>query len=365
MALNKLNSYHEERLNKVRKWLESEDAAFVAFDSITVRWLTGFTGSNGTIYVDEESFILFTDSRYVIQAPKELEKYSSSAECEICLDVVKSISITAKDKPILIDGERVSWAQKKKLSLSVKGSVTDSRVPIQEFRSVKDQLEIGYISKAATIAEQALNETFSDLDDATTEKEFAALLEYRMNLLGASGPAYSPIVASGENSAFPHASPTSNTISDSNLLLVDVGAVFEGYRSDMTRVMPVNPLNSKEKEALELVQEAQKLAIKEVKPGVLGKDIDLACRNYLQEKGFGDFFTHGSGHGVGLEIHEFPRINSKSKDVLKENMVITIEPGLYMPKSFGVRWEDLFLVTSKGVEFLTNPRETQKGIRLG
>ena len=134
MALNKLNSYHEERLNKVRKWLESEDAAFVAFDSITVRWLTGFTGSNGTIYVDEESFILFTDSRYVIQAPKELEKYKSSAECKICLDVVKSISIIAKDKPILIDGERVSWAQKKKLSLSVKGSVADSRIPIQEFR---------------------------------------------------------------------------------------------------------------------------------------------------------------------------------------------------------------------------------------
>ncbi|MEC7844140.1 MAG: aminopeptidase P family protein [Actinomycetota bacterium] len=353
MATKETVSYHNARVDKVRDWLTSEEVSFVAFDPVTVQWLTGFTGSNGSVYLDSENFILFTDNRYRLQAPEQLIENNSSAECRICLEPFTGIAELNKDQSIVLDGERVSWAQKKRLSAEVTSKVRDTQTPIRKLRSVKDQLEIERITTAATIASEALSETIKTLNESTTEKEMAANLDYKMKLLGASGPAYPPIVASGVNSSYPHAIPTETVINDNSLLLVDVGAQYKGYRSDMTRTISVGPLSAQENELLELVKEAQKLAIREIKPGIEAKHVDLACRNFLHDKGYGDLFIHGTGHGVGLEIHEFPRINNRSEDVLEEGMVITVEPGVYLQESFGVRWEDLLLVTADGVEFLT------------
>jgi len=346
-------SYHNARVTKVRDWLNNEKAAFVAFDPITVQWLTGFTGSNGIIYLDSENCVLLTDNRYSLQAPEELLKNSSMAECKICSDPFTYIAELSKGQQIVLDGERVSWAQKKRLSTEITSKISDAQTPIRELRSVKDESEIQRITTAASIASTALTEILKDLNELTTEKQMAANLDHKMKLLGASGSAYPPIVASGVNSAYPHATPTDTVINENALLLVDVGALYEGYRSDMTRTISVGTLSAQESELLELVKEAQNLAITEIKPGVQAKHVDLTCRNFLNEKGYGDLFSHGTGHGVGLEIHEFPRINNRSEDVLEEGMVITIEPGLYLQGSFGVRWEDLLLITSDGVQFLT------------
>ena len=353
MATSEIVSYHNIRVNRVRDWLTSEEVSFVAFDPVTVQWLTGFTGSNGSIYLDSEKFVLFTDNRYRLQAPEQLTENNSFAECKICIEPFTLMAELSKDQPIVVDGERVSWAQKKRLSAEVTSKVRDTQTPIQKLRSVKDQLEIERITAAAAIASEALADTLKNLNEFTTEKEMAANLDYKMKLLGASGSAYPPIVASGLNSAYPHAIPTDTVINENALLLVDVGALYKGYRSDMTRTISVGSLSAQENELLDLIKEAQNLAIREIKPGIQAKRVDLACRNFLYDQGYGDLFIHGAGHGVGLEIHEFPRINNRSEDVLEEGMVITVEPGVYLQGSFGVRWEDLLLVTANGVEFLT------------
>ena len=355
MAPNETTPFHSVRVEKVRNWLLSEQAAFVAFDPISVQWLTGFTGSNGCVYLDSENFMLFTDRRYILQAPEELMKNASAAEYKICSEPFSEIAKLCLDRTVVLDGGKTSWKQMKQLSTNTKGEIVDAQTPIQELRAVKDTSEIKKIAKAANIANQALSETLKNLDETTTEKQMASDLEYKMKVLGATDSAYPPIVASGSNSAYPHATPTEMRILKNSILLIDVGALYEGYRSDMTRTILVNLPSSKQSEVLELVKEAQRIAIAEVKPGVLGKHIDFACRNFLKEKSYGDLFNHGAGHGVGLEIHEYPRINSKSEDVIREGMVIAIEPGVYLPDSFGARWEDLLVVTSTGFEYLTKP----------
>jgi Xaa-Pro aminopeptidase len=137
-------------------------------------------------------------------------------------------------------------------------------------------------------------------------------------------------------------------------LLVDIGANYKGYCSDMTRMIPLSTMSAEQKHVSQIVLDAQRKAIEAIRPGIMAKEIDGICRDALNDKGFGDRFLHGTGHGVGLEIHEFPRINSRSEDLIQEGMVITVEPGIYLEDSFGIRWEDLFLVTDTGVEYLTN-----------
>lgn len=344
---------HKKRTAKVRDWLSDSDGLLVTFDSVVIEWLSGFTGSNGCIFLDNDDFILFTDSRYKLQAPEEIKQFGVDARCVITADPYSEISEISKSRVIYLDGERISWAQKKKLSEKLQGKITDTQSPIRELRSIKDPHEVQAIATAANIADRALTQTIETIEMPITEKQFAAIIDHKLQLLGASGPAYPTIVAAGSNSAFPHATPTDSVINENAMILVDVGAQYNGYRSDMTRMIPTGSLTQEQNEMIELVLEAQKVAISEVRPGILGKEIDHACRTYLKENGFGENFTHGTGHGVGLEIHEYPRINSKSEDLIEEGMVITIEPGIYLDGKYGIRWEDLLLVTSDGVEFLT------------
>ncbi len=358
--------FHPQRLTRLSEWCGERNACFIAFDSFTIRWLTGFTGSNGIIYVDHNCQVLFTDSRYAEQAPVEITRHGVNVKCVISSNPLNEIAELSKERNIHLDGEKCSWSSKERIEDLVEGEVINAHEFCSELRCIKDKSEIEKIRTAAQITCVALDSALAELNKETTERELAQNIESFMITHGALNAAYPPIVAAGKNSALPHARPTEQRIMDTNLLLVDVGANFEGYCSDMTRMIPLSKLSAEQEYALQIVLDAQTKAIEAIRPGIKAKEVDAICRDALSNAILGAEFLHGTGHGVGLEIHEYPRINSKSDDIIQEGMVITVEPGIYIEGSYGIRWEDLLLVTDSGVEYLTNyDKRTQVGNSYG
>ncbi len=358
--------FHPQRLTRLSEWCGERNACFIAFDSFTIRWLTGFTGSNGIIYVDHNCQVLFTDSRYAEQAPVEITRHGVNVKCVISSNPLNEIAELSKERNIHLDGEKCSWSSKERIEDLVEGEVINAHEFCSELRCIKDKSEIEKIRTAAQITCVALDSALAELNKETTERELAQNIESFMITHGALNAAYPPIVAAGKNSALPHARPTEQRIMDTNLLLVDVGANFEGYCSDMTRMIPLSKLSAEQEYALQIVLDAQTKAIEAIRPGIKAKEVDAICRDALSNAILGAEFLHGTGHGVGLEIHEYPRINSKSDDIIQEGMVVTVEPGIYIEGSYGIRWEDLLLVTDSGVEYLTNyDKRTQVGNSYG
>ncbi len=358
--------FHPQRLTRLSKWCGERNACFIAFDSFTIRWLTGFTGSNGIIYLDHNCQVLFTDSRYAEQAPVEITRHGVNVKCVISSNPLNEIAELSKERNIHLDGEKCSWSSKERIEDLVEGEVINAHEFCSELRCIKDKSEIEKIRTAAQITCVALDSALAELNKETTERELAQNIESFMITHGALNAAYPPIVAAGKNSALPHARPTEQRIMDTNLLLVDVGANFEGYCSDMTRMIPLSKLSAEQEYALQIVLDAQTKAIEAIRPGIKAKEVDAICRDALSNAILGAEFLHGTGHGVGLEIHEYPRINSKSDDIIQEGMVVTVEPGIYIEGSYGIRWEDLLLVTDSGVEYLTNyDKRTQVGNSYG
>lgn len=229
---------------------------------------------------------------------------------------------------------------------------------VENLRLIKDDIEIDSIKNSIKILKcilEAIPALIADNSDIT-EKELALEIEYKMRKSGAEGIAFNTIVASGKRSAFPHATPTTNHIQDGKILLIDAGAVWNGYNSDQTRTLVVGKsgLNKLYQEIFKIVKEAQEAAFSVIKPGISSRTIDTAARSIIENYGYGSFFGHGTGHGVGIEVHEAPIISKKAKEtILKEGMVFTVEPGIYIPDKFGIRWEDMILVTKTGYEILT------------
>ena len=341
-----------ERHQKVRSSI-SDSAAVVISDPSNVRWLTGFTGSNGTVYLDHEIFILVTDKRYSAQGPMELAQARSPAHIDISQDTISEIVKHSGRKTIHVDPSLITWEMYKQLEERSGGEVVACPKPLKQLRAQKQKGEIERISLAANIVDLALEDAIPLLSSGVSEKEIATHLDFRIREMGASGNAYQTIVASGENSAFPHAQPTERIIKNGDLVIIDVGAVIEGYRSDMTRTFVIGDPTDQQQECLSVVREAQEAAVRILKPGVPCVEIDSQCRTRIEEAGWGTNFIHGTGHGVGLDIHEAPMINSRSDDKLLAGMVITIEPGVYFTDSFGVRWEDLYEITDEGATQLT------------
>ncbi|ASJ03207.1 peptidase M24 [Thermococcus profundus] len=224
---------------------------------------------------------------------------------------------------------------------------------IKELRMVKTPEEIEVIKQACRIADLAMETALEEVREGVKEREVAAKMEYVMKMNGAEKVAFDTIVASGWRSALPHGIASDKVIEKGDLVVIDEGALFNHYHSDMTRTVVVGLPNEKQKEIYEIVLEAQKEGIKAAKPGVTAKDVDTAARNVIAEYGYGDYFIHSTGHGVGLEIHEWPGVSQYDETVLKPGMVITVEPGIYIPKFGGVRIEDTIVITENGAERLT------------
>lgn len=318
-----------------------------------VRYLAGFTGSNAALLLTDDRAILFTDPRYQTQAAQE-------SDCDVRIvkgPLTTEIAATVKRlrlKKIGFEQNRIGFAEHLQLTDALpKVRLKPVMGAVEKLRQVKSDSEIATIRASVQLNSAALEEALRHFKPTMTEVDLAAEIEYRMRLLGADGTAFETIVASGERSALPHAHPGERPILANQLLLIDMGARVAGYCSDMTRTHAVGKLAPKARRMYRAVLESQLAAIDAVKPGATCTGVDRAARDVLRGYGLEQAFVHSTGHGLGLEIHEGPRVGRKDKTKLEPGMVITIEPGVYVERAGGVRIEDTVVVTATGCDILT------------
>jgi len=326
-----------------------------------VRWFTGFTGSNAAIVLPPNSAakpILITDGRYTAQAKQEATDVRliiapKSAVIAACEWIAK-----ARIAKCGFDDGNTTVATLKQMQAAVPPKLRRSifrpvGALISTLRQIKDPDEICKLRAAAALGCKLFDSIFDHIVPGATEAEVALALEYNAKLAGASEMSFPSIVASGPRSALPHGRATSAKLARRGFVTLDFGVVLDGYCSDMTRTVHLGRPTDEERRVYDAVLEAQEAGVAAIRPGATGADVDEAARSILRRAKLDKWFTHSTGHGVGLEIHEGPRLAAKQTQKLEAGMVITIEPGVYMPGKFGVRIEDMVLVTKTGGEILT------------
>ncbi|MDE0268269.1 MAG: Xaa-Pro peptidase family protein [Acidimicrobiaceae bacterium] len=379
-----------DRLQRLRVGLADQDVDAAVFsDTENVRWLTGFTGSQGVLVIGlteaNSDALLITDGRYTQQASAELQASGCSEQVEVVIDRSASKVTAEKFGTLRRLGLEVSvsWAFQRAWDEKFEAEIIPLVETVEHLRTVKDDAELARIEVAAAIADHALSEIKPRLRPGENELSIQFALDVAMRNSGAAGPAFETIVASGPNSALPHARPSNRRLQAGDLVVIDIGAEYAGYRSDMTRTFLVSsedanlipPSSSVDLDAdsyadvnaiepadlIELVTRSQAAGIAAVRPGVEAAEVDRACRSVIEDADLGEYFVHATGHGVGLDIHEIPGIATTSKAVLQPGNVITIEPGVYIPGVGGVRVEDLLVVTQDGYRIITRyPKYTGK-----
>jgi len=352
-----------DRLGRLRAEIASAGAdALLVTALANVRYLTGFSGSAGTLLVTGSGALLVTDGRYRTQAAEQLTAAGHAGTVELCVgglqtqrDALAALARSGGVARLGLEADHVTWSAQRRWAedLAPAQPIPTSRV-VELLRQVKDRGELARMARAAAIADAALGEVLPLLSRGSREDEVALALDTAMRRLGAEDRAFETIVASGPNAAKPHARPTKRTIVEGDPVVVDFGAIFEGYRSDMTRTFCVGgePPGTLAR-VFEVVGEAQAAGVAAVRAGVAAGDVDKACRDVIAAAGWKDAFEHGTGHGVGLDIHEAPAVGPGSTAILATDVVVTVEPGVYLAGIGGVRVEDTVVVTADGCHTLT------------
>jgi Xaa-Pro aminopeptidase len=327
---------------------------------LNVRYLSGFSGTSGCCLVTPDARILVTDFRYVEQAAEQASGWDVRRGERELTEAVAGIVSEAGIERLGFEDQHMSVRTHRRLG----GLLGDTRELIacgglvEELRAVKDQAELAAVGAAARLADEALRRVLERGLAGRTESEVAATLELEMRALGAERVSFPPIVAAGAHGALPHAQPRDVTIPADTLVVVDFGCELDGYCSDCTRTFATGDPGAEEREVYRLVLEAQVAALEAVRPGASCPDVDAVARSLIEGAGHGDKFGHGLGHGVGLEIHEEPRLARTAEGELAAGNVVTVEPGVYLPGRFGVRIEDLVAVTEDGHDVLSGlPKE--------
>ncbi len=351
------------RAERIRSRFEGIEALIVG-DLSNVRWLTGFTGSNGWVVLGPDSLVLVTDGRYGEQAAAQLDAAGGRGRIRVETNGPALLRAVAEETGTFaatgFEATHLTVAQHGALQDAGCTNLRATTGLVEAGRRTKDDAEIRRIARACAIADQALAEIAPTLTPGRTEAEVRNDLELRMRQLGASGPSYDTIVATGPvNGALPHHRPDDTPLADGHLVVIDVGALVDGYHSDMTRTFCVGRPTAEQQDRYELVLAAQLAGLAAIRPGVAGRDVDAASRGVIAAAGYGEWFTHGTGHGVGLVIHEDPFNTASSNDVLQVGDVVTVEPGVYRGGFGGIRVEDLVVVTSDGCRVLTtSPKDS-------
>ena len=342
---------------------ERELAGLLVTGLVNVRWLTGFTGSSGLAVLGPDGRRRFvTDFRYLTQSAEQLDP---AWEREISVDLLAGVTKGlpgSGDVKLAFEDAHMSVKDHSRLAGMVRGGI--ELVPagdtVEKLRAVKDPAELDAIRAAARLADDALTDVLGRGLVGRTEREVALDLEFTMRRMGAEAASFPPIVASGEHGALPHATPRDVAIPASTLCVIDWGAQLEGYASDCTRTYATGELDSRDAGIYELVLRAQEAGVEAVRPGPTGREIDAVARAIIDAAGHAEHFGHGLGHGVGLAVHEGPRLSKQGDTALAAGMVVTVEPGVYVPGAIGVRIEDLVIVTDEGAEIVsTLPKELQ------
>jgi Xaa-Pro aminopeptidase len=325
-----------------------------------IRYLCGFTGSSGLLLVEESGSVFFTDVRYDTQAHAEVK----GAKVVIARQAVLSaaadrIAALRGKRVIAIEADHVTVSDRKRLDdlLPTHLRLKNASSLVERARMVKDEDELAVIRSAVNLGAKLFDRALAVMRPGVKESDVAAEMEYAARRAGAEEMSFSTIIASGERSALPHGRASDKPIKPGGFAVCDFGVILHGYCSDQTRTVWVGSVSEDARVGYEAVLEAQLAAIAAVRPGVSVGEVDGAARKVLRKRGLGRYFTHSTGHGVGLEIHEAPRLAAGQKTVLQPGMVITIEPGVYFPGKWGVRIEDMVTVTARGCDVLTPTRK--------
>jgi Xaa-Pro aminopeptidase len=347
----------DQRLDRLRARFDDIDALLVS-RLVNIRYLTGFTGSAALLLVTADGATFVTDGRYRDQSADQLGAAGVAADIVIGLtqgEQRAALALAATDIGRLgLEADGVTWAQQRDFGAWFPGSelvATDGLV--DGLRIVKEPGEVDRIRAACAIADDALGELLPTLTEAPTERDFALRLEFAMRSRGASAVSFDPIVASGPNGAKPHARPSDRPIEAGELVVIDFGCIVDGYCSDMTRTVSVGAPSLEARRVWDTVLDSQRQGCAAVAVGVACSEVDRASRDVIATAGWADAFIHGTGHGVGLEIHESPRVAATSTGTLAAGHVVTVEPGVYLPGIGGVRIEDTLVVTADGPVALT------------
>jgi Xaa-Pro aminopeptidase len=356
------------RLRRLREAMgEQGCGALLISKLVNIRYLSGFSGSAGVLVVRGGDAVLVTDGRYATQAPAELAAGGAPVEVELAPtsaqgDVVARLVGGAQRMGL--EAEHISWSRQRQFVRTLAGEVelVATEGLVEGLRQRKDAGELARISMAARTADQALENVRGLFDAGVTgvgpsEAALALALDTEMRRLGASAPAFETIVAAGPNGAEPHHHPSARPVEGGELVVVDFGARFDGYCSDMTRCLWAGGVPSRAADrlgtVLRVVLAAQEAGVGAVGDGARAAEVDRACRRVIDDAGLGEYFVHGTGHGVGLDVHEAPWARAVSDDILCSGQVVTVEPGVYIPGLGGARIEDTVVVTGSGCEVLT------------
>ena len=352
-----------KRINGIKSVLQSSEEALFITNQNNIGYVCGFFNSEGVMLVTTEKAFLFVDFRYIEAAKKK------SSCCEvICfsnlsadlLKVLKDNSVNklyfeASDITVARFNSFKSLFNENKIECNSSSTLDKA---ICNLRIIKDETEIDKIQKAQQITEKAYNEVLNFLKAGVSEKEIAARLEFLMKMNGAENISFDLITVTGKKTSLPHGVPSDDVVKEGDFFTFDIGAVYEGYHSDTTRTIAIGYATDEMQEIYSIVLKAQLAALEKIKSGVLCREIDKTARDIIDNAGYGKFFGHSTGHGVGLDIHEAPNVSPKSDIKLEKGMIITDEPGIYLPEKFGVRIEDMVCVTEEGCKnFVSLPKE--------
>jgi Xaa-Pro aminopeptidase len=351
------------RLDRLRGGLSGAGVDALLVTHLTnIRYLTGFTGSAALLLVETDQARLVTDGRYEEQAATELADTGTSADLVIgrtqAAQREQLMAAAGSIARLGLEADHVTWSAQRAYAADwfPRSELVATASLVEGLRAIKDAGEVARIEAACTIADDALIQVLPRLLDGPTETEFAAELDARMRGLGADDISFETIVASGPNGSRPHHTPSDRRIEPGDLVVIDFGALVDGYHSDMTRTVPVGgpgALTDTAARMLAVVTEAQAAGVAAVRAGAPVRDVDRACRAVIDAAGWGEAFVHGTGHGVGLDIHEDPAVNGSADATLAPGHIVTVEPGVYLPGQGGVRVEDTVVVTPSGCRPLT------------
>lgn len=335
--------------------MDSSHLDGILFSSLeNIRYLCGFTGSDGALITTRKESFFLTDSRYWTQAEEEV-KGSQIIHYKKKMEGIASLLLDLKLNRIGFESTSVTFSAHR--FLLEKLANASQLIPLEEelknLRAAKDAQELTLIRRAIDISSNAFLYLVEILKEGVLEREVALEMESFMKRNGAEAIGFDIIIASGKRSALPHGKASVKRIEKGDLILIDFGSGFQGYHSDQTRTLVCSNPSLEQQKIYRIVKEAHDRAIEKIRPGIPIGEVDGAAREHIRNQGYGEYFGHGTGHGIGLAVHEDPVVNSENKGLVQEGMVFTIEPGIYIPNWGGVRIEDMVLVTPKGAEILT------------
>jgi Xaa-Pro aminopeptidase len=347
------NSIYAKRQSALKSVLEKKGLDGILISNLTnIKYICGFTGSAASCLVTPEGQYFISDGRYIEQSKEQVKGFDCYLDMSSHFNQIKNNKLNPDGLKLAFEGSHMSFDQYENMLALFSGtSWENTSMILEDLASVKDNYEIECIRTAVEITDKVYEEIIPMLRPGFTEKQVAneMVSKYREY---AEGEAYSPIVATGPNGALPHAIPTDREFRKGDFIVIDAAAKYGGYHADMTRTPVVGEASDKHREIYAIVKEAQKRGCETAKAGVPCKDVDFATRNYIDQMGYSEFYTHGTGHGLGLEIHTSPRFSPQSDQILEKNNVMTIEPGIYLAGWGGVRIEDDVIIGDNDCEIL-------------